>query len=130
MEEQKTILEGVVMSGFGKGAVFMSIEYYKGKIKENLDFVPYPGTLNLKIHKGQANLLKETKSIRIEGFKKDNKMYGGASCYRVRLNDFEGAIIVPDLTEHEEDMIEVVAPINLKSRLKIKDGDKVKIDIM
>ena len=78
----------------------------------------------------QANLLKKTKSIRIEGFKKDNKMYGGASCYRVRLNDFEGAIIVPDLTEHEEDMIEVVAPINLKSGLKIKDGDKVKIDIM
>ena len=130
MEEQKTILEGVVMSGLGKGSVFMSIDYYKGKIKENLGFVPYPGTLNLKIHKGQANLLKETKSIRIEGFKKDNKMYGGASCYRVRLNDFEGAIIVPDLTEHEEDMIEVVAPINLKSGLKIKDGDKVKIDIM
>jgi riboflavin kinase, archaea type len=128
MEEM--VFEGIVISGLGKGAVFLSIDHYKEKIKEKLGFGPYPGTLNIKVDKQKTSLLTELAPIRIEGIKKDSKAYGGANCFKIRINNVEGAIIMPDLTEHGLDSIEIIAPINLKSELKIKDGDKVKIQLV
>jgi len=125
-----TALEGIVVAGLGKGAVFMSIDHYKREFKDKLGFDPYPGTLNMTLNKEQTNLLKDINPIRIESFKKDNKTFGGVSCYKVKMNNIDGAIIVPDLTEHEEDMIEIIAPINLKSELNIKDGDKIKVELI
>jgi len=124
------VFEGTVITGLGKGAVFMSIDYYKGKIKEKLGFNPFTGTLNLRIDKGKISLLNDFSPIRIEGIKEDNKAYGGANCYKIKINGIDAVIIIPDLTEHEQDMIEIIAPINLKSELKIKDGDKVKVELV
>ena len=122
--------EGTITSGLGKGAVFVSIDYYKDNIREKLGFEPYPGTLNLEVGKGQQIQLSAITPIRIESFKKNGKAYGGASCYKIKIDGIDAAIIVPDLTEHEENMIEIVAPVNLKSELKVKDGNKVKIELV
>ena len=122
--------EGTITSGLGEGAVFISIDYYKDNIRNKLGFEPYPGTLNLEMGKGQQAKLRAITSIRIESFKKNGKTYGGASCYKIKINNINAAIIVPDLTEHEENMIEIVASVNLKSKLKVKDGDKVKIELV
>ena len=121
--------EGTITDGMGKGAVFLSIDYYKNNIREKLGFVPYHGTLNLEVSKEQQNHLKAIIPIRIESFKKNGKAYGGASCYKIKINSIDAAIIVPDLTEHGEDMMEIIAPVNLKSKLKVKDGDTVKIEL-
>ena len=123
------VFEGLATRGFGKGAVFMSIDYYKTKVKEKLGFEPYPGTLNLRLDKSAAQLLKKLIPIRIGCFKKDNMAFGGADCYKVKIGSVSGSIIVPDLTENKENIVEIIAPVNLKSELKIKDGSKVKIII-
>ena len=120
---------GIVTSGLGKGAVFVSIDYYKTMIKKKLGFEPYPGTLNLIVDKNHSDLLKDIIPIRIRGFKKDDKIFGGVSCYKIRINGINAALIVPDLTEHEENNIEIVAQVNLKSELKIKDGNKVTVEL-
>ncbi|MEK6876865.1 MAG: DUF120 domain-containing protein [Nanoarchaeota archaeon] len=122
--------EGTIKRGLGKGAVFLSIDYYKDNIREKLGFDPYPGTLNLEVGKGQQTHLKAIIPIRIESFKKNGRVYGGASCYKVKINGINAAIIVPDLTEHEESMIEIIASVNLKSKLKVEDGDKIKIELV
>jgi len=127
---ENIILEGTVTSGLGRGAVFISIGYYKGEIKKKLGFVPYHGTLNLIIAESQTTLLNDIDPIRIKGYKKDDKNYGGVNCYRAKINNINGSIVVPDLTEHEQNTIEFIAPVNLKSELKIKDGDKVKIELI
>ena len=125
----KIILEGVITSGVGEGAIFMSMEHYKNEIKKRLGFYAYPGTLNLKINKEQLSSLKNFNTIRIKGYEKGNKTFGGASCYKAKIDDMSGAVIIPDLTRHKEDVIEFISPVNLKSELKLKDGDKVKIII-
>lgn len=122
-------LEGTVVSGLGKGAVFIAIDYYKSQIREKLGFTPYHGTLNIAANKNSIVLLKSSAPIRIESFKKGGKNYGGADCYKIKIKGIDGAIIVPDLTGHE-DIIEIIAPVNLKSALKIKDGDKIKVELM
>ena len=124
------VIEGIITSGMGKGAIFMSIDYYKNKIKEKLDFEPYPGTLNLKIDREDHNLMKNKNTVRIESFKEGNKNYGGATCIKINIDDLQGAIIIPDLTEHDPEMVEIISPLNLKSELNIQDGSKVRIELL
>ncbi|MBW2976088.1 CTP-dependent riboflavin kinase [Candidatus Woesearchaeota archaeon] len=122
------ILECVVTSGFGEGAFFMSMEHYKTEIKEKLGFEAYPGTLNLKVKENQLASLKELNPIKIKGCKKNNEIFGGASCYKAKINSINGCIIIPEINKHGN-IIEFIAHVNLKSELKIKDGDKVKIEL-
>ena len=122
------IIEGVVARGLGEGVYFMSMQHYQKEIKKKLGFDAYPGTLNLKVGKNQINSLKKNKSIKIDGFKKDNKIFGGVDCYKAKIKNINGSIIVPELTKHK-DIIEFIAPVHLKSELKIKDGNKVKVEL-
>lgn len=120
---------GIVTAGLGEGTFFMSMDHYKKEIKKKLGFDAYPGTLNLKVEYGQLYPFKKINPIKIMGFKKNNKIFGGAICYKAKIDDIDGAIIIPDITKHKNDIIEFIAPINLKSGLDIKDGDKIKIQL-
>jgi riboflavin kinase len=104
------------------------MKHYREEIKRKLGFKAYPGTLNLKINKKQKGLFKKIIPIRIDGFKQKNKAYGGADCYKSKIRNVNGSIIVPHLTKHK-DIIEFIAPVHLKSELKLKDGDKVKVEL-
>ncbi len=107
----------------------MSMEHYKKEIKEKLGFDAYPGTLNLKVDKEEIDALKKTSPVRIDGCEKDNKTFHGVNCYKAKINNISGSIIIPDINKHEKGIIEFIAPVNLKSELKIKDGDKIKIEL-
>lgn len=124
-----TVLNGVVVGGLGEGSFFISMEHYKKEIKEKLGFDAYPGTLNLKVDEKQTNFLKSIVPIKINEFKKNNKEFGGVSCYNAKIENINGAIIIPDLTKHK-DTVEFIAPVHLKSELKIKDGDKVEVELI
>ena len=123
-------IAGIVISGLGEGAYFMSMSHYKKEIKEKLGFDAYPGTLNIKIDKEQKSKLKIINPIKLIGFKENNKTFGGVSCYKAKIGNIDGAIIIPDINKHKEDIIEFIAPVNVKSDLNIKDGDEVKIQLI
>lgn len=130
MAAKEMVLEGTIVRGLGEGTYFMSMPHYRKEIKKKLGFDAYPGTLNLKVGKIQANLLKKNNPIKISGFKKDHKMFGGADCYKAKIKGINCSIIVPDLTKHQKNIIELIAPVHLKSELKLKDGDKITIELM
>ena len=123
------VLEGTVTSGLGEGAYFMSMDHYKKEIKKKLGFDAFPGTLNIKTDKENIDPLKKNNPIIITGFKKDDKTFGGVSCYKAKINDIDGSIIMPHINKHKDNIIEFIAPVNLKSELNIKDGDKIKIEL-
>jgi len=107
----------------------MSMQHYQNEIKKKLGFKAYPGTLNLKVSKKQRDLLKDIKKIALDGFKQKGMIFGGADCYKARIKDIEGAIIIPHMTKHKN-IIEFIAHIYIKTELKIKDGDKVKVELI
>jgi len=123
-------IEGVIIEGLGEGALFMSMPHYKKEIKEKLGFYAYPGTLNLKIDQGQIDPFKKNNPIKIIGFKENNKSFGGAICYKAKIKDIDGAIIIPEINKHKEDIFEFIAPVNVKSELNVKEGDKVKVELI
>ncbi|MBS3102736.1 CTP-dependent riboflavin kinase [Candidatus Woesearchaeota archaeon] len=124
------IIEGIAVSGLGEGSYFMSMGHYRKEIKKKLKFDAYQGTLNLKVKKKDRDLLKKLGSIEIKGYKTKDKMFYGAKCYKARVQNISGAIIMPGLNKHGKDIIEFIAPVHLKSKLKIKDGDRVTINII
>ena len=129
MGGKKIVLNGTLVRGLGEGSYFMSIQHYQKEIKKKIGFNAYPGTLNLKVNKNQANILKNFAPIKINGLRLKNKTFGGADCYMAKIKNVNGAIIIPHLTKHK-DIIEFIASIHLKSELKIKDGDKVKVELI
>ncbi len=126
--DKKIAIDGIVARGMGEGAFFMSMGHYQDEIKEKVGFTAYPGTLNLKVVKKQKDSLETFDKIRIDGFKKDNKTFGGADCYKARIEKVNGAIIIPHLTRHKE-VIEFIAPVHVRTELKLRDGDKVKVEL-
>ena len=135
-EEKPAIikLEGEVFTGLGEGRFYLSLEPYKRQISEKLGFVPYPGTLNLRL-KNKANLeirkmLKSFSGIKISGFKNNLRTYGDATCYPVLINDeILGAIIFAQRTHYGDDVLEVIAPVCLREALNLNDGDIVILTI-
>ena len=130
MGGKAVVLSGTIFGGLGEGAYFISMRHYRKEVKKKLGFKAYPGTLNLKISRNKISLLKRISSIRIAGFKENNKVFGGADCYKAKIKGINGSIIVPDLTKHQKNIIELIAPVQLRSELSLKDGDKIKIELM
>ena len=129
MSGKKITLECTITSGLGEGAYFMSMQHYKDEIRKKLGFDAYPGTLNLKVDEKELISLNNTKPIRIEGYISGSKTFGGASCYKAKIKNINGAIIIPDLTKHKN-IIEFISQVHLRSKLNLKDNDKIKVELI
>jgi len=129
------ILEGIVFTGLGEGAYYISLERYKKQFMEKLGFDPYPGTLNLKLTtdydvKARSEL-EAYPAIEVEGFKNENRTFGHVKCYPVIVeNKVKGALIFALRSHYDSSVIEIIAPICLRKHLKLKDGHKVKVEVL
>ena len=120
-------IKGLLVTGLGEGAFFMSKGHYKKEIKKMLGFEAYPGTFNIKSE--DAPKFGRLKNIIIEGYESGGKKFGRLVCYIAKLKNIEGAIIIPEFTRHDKKIIEFIAPVYLRSELKLKDGDAIKITV-
>jgi riboflavin kinase len=127
-------LEGVLFSGLGEGAYYIAKDGYRKQFIEKLGFDPYPGTLNLKLTtdydiKTLAEL-ERYPAIELQGFKNETRSFGPAKCYAAMINNkVKGAIIFAIRTHYDTSVLEIVAPVFLRGNLKLKDGNKVKVEI-
>lgn len=120
-------ISGTVISGVQEGNYYVSQEEYQRQFAEKLGFRAFPGTLNLKVNPDELPKLTNKNPIRIEGFSKEGRTFGGLTCYKAKLKFQRVAIAIPDRTTHGKDIMEVISPINLKEALGIKDGYEVKV---
>ena len=128
-------LEGVVFTGLGEGAYYVTREHYRKQFIEKLGFDPYPGTLNLKLTTDYdvktCSELDGYPAIEIEGFKSEDRTFGPVKCYTVIIeNKAKGALISALRRHYDASVIEVIAPVFLRKHLKIKDGHKVKVEVL
>lgn len=125
------VLSGKVITGLGEGQYYISLEGYRTQFREKLGFDPYPGTLNIKLDSQSIELRKRiSANTRILGFTDQNRTFGRGSCFNVRISDIKGAVITPERTHYPEDIIEVIAPLNLRDYLNIKDGSVVHVEVI
>ncbi len=128
-------IEGTVFTGLGEGAYYTAKEHYKKQFIEKLGFEPYPGTLNLKLtadYDLEARTeLESYPAIEIEGFKNEDRTFGIVKCYPIIIgNKVKGAIITALRTHYDASVLEILAPVSLRRHLNLKDGNKVKVEIL
>jgi riboflavin kinase len=120
-------LDGVVVSGLGQGAGFMAIPWVRDAVRRLLGFDPYPGTLNVKLIDPDMvaawRKIQDGPALRLVPAPPEEC---GARLFAITMApDIDAAIIVPDVTRHPEEMLELIAPIHVRSRLGLHDTDRV-----
>jgi len=128
-------LEGVLFTGLGEGAYYISREQYRKQFIEKLGFEPYPGTLNLKLTTeydvNTRSELDAYPAIEIEGFKNETRTFGPVKCYPAIIeNKLKGSLVLALRSHYDASVIEVIAPVFLRKHLKLKDGHKVKVEVL
>ncbi len=122
-------LNGAVFSGKGEGAKYIGLPWVREQIAKKMGFSPYVGTLNIRLTNNDSlNLwraLKEAKAVEIS----PKSGFSRGKCYRASLaDDVECAVVIPEATDYSEDVLEIVAPINLRTRFHLVDGDLLDIE--
>ena len=127
-------LNGSVISGLGEGAYYMSLNGYTKQFKIKIGYVPFPGTLNIKLNQLQATQiiqqLDELDSTVIEPFSDGKRTYGWVKCFHATLNNsIKCEVIRLERTHHDSSVIELISKTNLRKIARLKTGSKVRVKI-
>lgn len=128
---------GAVTTGLGEGAHFVAMEGYLTQFRTELGYEPYHGTLNLDLEPesvGRRTLLAARDRIDIEGWADGDRTFGPVYCYPATVSSesaevSEAHVVVPERTTHDEDELELIAPMRLREELDVSDGDDVTVRV-
>jgi len=127
-------LNGSVISGLGEGAYYMSLKGYTKQFKAKIGYVPFPGTLNIKLNQLQATQiiqqLDEIDNMTLDPFFDGKRTYGWVKCFHATLNDsIKCELIRLERTHHDNSVIELISKNNLRKTVGLQTGSKVTVQI-
>jgi riboflavin kinase len=115
---------GKVPAGVGQAGYYLTRDGYRQQFLDRLGFIPFPGTLNVLL---EEPFSASAPVILIHGFSKGRESFAGCRCYRIRINGLDAVAIRPEKSSHPPELMEVIAPVNLRRALNLKDGDIVEV---
>ena len=127
-------LNGSVISGLGEGAYYMSLKGYTKQFKAKIGYVPFPGTLNIKLNQLQSTQiiqqLDEIDNMIIDPFSDGKRTYGWVKCFHAILNDsIKCELIRLERTHHDNSIIELISKNNLRKTAGLQTDSKVTVQI-
>lgn len=127
-------ISGTLVSGMGEGAYYMSLPGYTKQFKTKIGYVPFPGTLNVKLDQIQfAQSIEQFDDLDgklIDGFCDGKRTYGWVKCFKGTINKtIECNLIRLERTHHDPSIIELISQVNIRETGKLKDGAKLEIKI-
>ena len=128
-------IKGTLVSGMGEGAYYMGLKGYTKQFKSKIGYVPFPGTLNVrldkKIHQESIKQFETLDGIKIKSFSDGKRTYGWVKCFPAKLNNsINCQLIILERTHHDDSVIELISKTCLRKNAKLKDGSKVSIKII
>ena len=122
-------LKGEIFSGKGEGAKFIKLVWVKKQMEEKLGFTLFPGTLNVRLNPNNVKigkLLKKKGGVEIL----PASGYCRGRFFKAKIHDIKGAVLIPEVAGYPENIVEVVASVNLRETLRLSDGSSVEVEVM
>ncbi len=130
-ESNDIVVDGTLFTGLGEGSYYISRDGYVSKIKEYLNFEPFPGTLNLRFteeYSTFSTIINNIPGFDVEPFEQDGRKFGAIKLLKAHMFDAPVGVVLPERT-HYDRVLEVISPSNLRLKYGLKDGDKIEITI-
>ena len=127
-------LEGVLVSGMGEGAYYMGLEGYTRQFKSKIGYIPFPGTLNVrldgKVYLEAKRRLDGTGGVMIKGFSDGQRTYGWVRCFSAILNGTTDCMLVMlERTHHDDSIMEMISEVCIRDAARLVDGSHVSLRI-
>jgi len=128
-------LKGEIISGMGEGAYYMSLKGYTKQFKSKIGYVPFPGTLNVKLY--QKEYLEAIQQVddldgqKINSFSDGKRTYGWVKCFTAKLNrTINCQLIRLERTHYDNSIIELISKNNICKTANLKLGSIISIKII
>ncbi|MBI2880707.1 MAG: CTP-dependent riboflavin kinase [Candidatus Tectomicrobia bacterium] len=125
-------LRGRLFKGLGEGARFTRLSWAKAAFARILGFEPFPGTVNLRVDPAEAgDALRRIRGAEgIPMSPPDESGFCAARCFRGRLGDkLAAGLVIPEVEGYYEDVLEILAPVNVRETLGVSEGDVLEVEI-
>jgi CTP-dependent riboflavin kinase len=130
-------MDTVIFSDLGQASSFMALDWVQAALKKSLGFAPFPATLNVRPKREEDARIWETVQKNLPGIPLPPAASGfcAARLYRVEVvgpgnTQATGAVLVPSVDDYPKDKIEIVAAVQLKKALGLKDGDPLTLEFL
>lgn len=130
MEEKGLIVKGQVVSGLGEGRFITELDWVRSQCQSKLGFSPAPGTFNLRVFReelAKLHLLANRRGVKLLP---PSHAFAVSKCFTAEVAGIRAAVIRPMLDDYPADLLEIIAPVNLREALNVRDGDAVEVCIM
>lgn len=124
-------ISGKIVSGVKQGAFFTQLDWFQRQCLQKLGYIPYPGTLNLKISIEDIPIIEALEQkAKIEFVPPDSTFCSGKA-HPVVVEGIRAAIVMPaeEVRVHGKNIVEIICDLRLKDALKVDDGDTVRLTI-
>jgi riboflavin kinase len=127
---KKTVVNGRISIGMGEGAYY--VRMYAERIRAELGFQPFYGTLNVHVEEMPASL-ESYVFKKIPSFEKDGRTFGEIGVIKIKLTSGRKSVdcylILPERTHHKNEL-ELISGMNLRRKLGLRDGSRVSVEII
>jgi riboflavin kinase, archaea type len=130
-------INSVIFSDRGEASSFMALDWVQAALKRSLGFVPFPATLNVRPKREEDARIWQAVQKNLPGIPLAPAADGfcSAHLYRVAMmgpgkGQANGAVLLPSVADYPKDKIEIIAPVQLKSALGLKDGDQLTLEFL
>jgi len=132
LEGNSVVFRGKIADGMKKGKYYLSLPGYRKEIIAKLGFVPYAGTLNLRLsgrHLDARNEILRQEPVVINGFRTRQRTFGDLFAYPCRVDGRDAALVFPLRSNHPPDIVEIIAEANLRKELGKGRGSMVAVSL-
>lgn len=129
-QTQTLRLNGKITSGKREGTKLTQLPWVKKQIRQKIGFTPHPGTLNITLTKESTKLKQQLQNTQTTELTPNKEDYCTAKLFKAKITDHTNiAVIIPQINNYPKNLIEIIAPTNLRNTLNLRDKDTITITI-